>query len=86
MIHDANRDANRDASRDASRDDGDRHHHHQTDGIRQPVLWRTEPQWPRGCTVISERFRNGLIQRMMIPDDIASHCLPFQFGISCCPR
>lgn len=38
MIHDANRDANRDASRDASRDDGDRPHHRQTDGIRQPVL------------------------------------------------
>lgn len=61
----ANHGANQNASRgDASRDDDD-HHHVQTDGIRQPVLWHTEPQRPRGCTMVSGRVANGLIQRMI---------------------
>lgn len=77
-IHDANHDASRgDASRD---DDGDRHHH-QTDGIHQPVLWRTEPQWPRGCKEVS-----GSVRKWVNPRDTARmislrFCIPFLCGM-----
>lgn len=50
---------------DASHDDDDDPHHLRTDGIRQPVQWRTEPQRPRGCTKVSGKIEIRLIQGMI---------------------
>lgn len=59
---DANRSENHGANHNASRGDAshdDDHHHVQRDGIRQPVLWRTEPRRLRACTMVSGRVANA---------------------------